>query len=104
MYIAVSLKQIDMKNLNREDLVIAIDKKFPKVNCMRTESFDGSEGGIWISGEDDITDKNGKQLFSYYNDNTTYEFGILKSVAKFLEARGWHGEWYDAGTLMLWES
>ena len=104
MYIAVSLKHIDMKNLNRENLVIAIENKFPKVECMRTEDFDGSEGGIWLSGENDIADKNGKQLFSYYGDYTTYEFGILKSVAKFLEVRGWHGEWHDAGTLMLWES
>ncbi len=59
-----------MSKLNRVDMVMKLNAVHPKLNCMRTADFDGTQGGIWISGENDVADKQGKQLFSYYYNST----------------------------------
>ena len=74
--------------------------KFETVST--TEEFDGSPGGIWVSGEDGETLK-GKRIYDYYNEGSTYEFGVLKTWEKELNKRGWYSEWYDAGTVMIWQ-
>lgn len=91
--------------LSREELVLLLVGKFPELNCMRTEDFfsDGTEGGIWLSGEDGITDKKGKLLFDYYNNGGPYTFGVINHFCEFIEKYGWYAEWYDAGTLMLYQ-
>ena len=92
-----------MSKLNRVDMVMKLNAVHPNLNCMRTEDFDGTQGGIWISGENDVADKKGKQLFSYYNDGSTYKFGVINHLVALLKKHGWYAEWYDAGTVMLWE-
>ena len=93
--------------LSREELVLLLVGKFPELNCMLTEDFFGLGGtmnGIWLSGEDGITDKKGNVLFNYYNNGSTYKFGVINHFCEFIEKHGWYAEWYDAGTLMLWEN
>lgn len=66
-----------------------------------SEDFDGNKGGIWISGESDYS-LNKLPVFNYYATGSLYEFGVLKKFNDFLVSKGWHSEWYDAGTMMIW--
>ena len=90
----------EAKTLDRDDMMAWLEGYLDFVR--KTEDFDGSEGGIWVSGENGDMYK-GKRIFDYYNeDYKKYEFGVYKPFAKEMEKRGWYGEWYDAGTMMIW--
>jgi len=91
--------------MNRDELIIALEAKYPQ--AFRTsEEFNGSEGGIWTSGEDGTTE-NGLEIFDYYSQDggsSSYTFGVLNSLHNYLEEHGWYGEWNDPGTMMIWEA
>lgn len=91
--------------ITRERLIAKLQKAYPKMSLRTTEEFDGSEGGIWTSGEDGITDRVGLPLFDYYAEDyeeRLYELGVRKHLVNFLERNGWYAEWHDAGTVTLW--
>ena len=88
------------KSINRDVMIEWLQETMKFVST--TEEFDGSPGGIWVSGEDGETLK-GKRIYDYYNEGSTYEFGVLKTWEKELNKRGWYSEWYDAGTVMIWQ-
>lgn len=70
-----------------------------------TEEFNGSQGGIWLSGENGDTDPldGGMELFDYYSENySRYEFGVYNRIREWAESKGWWFEWNDPGTIMLW--
>ena len=67
-----------------------------------TERFNGSKGGIWLAA-DDKEEFKGKVVYDYYAKSPAYEMGILKTFAKELQKRGWYSEFYDPGTVMLWQ-
>ena len=92
-----------MKKLNREQLLEKLRKKYPLQNFMTTEEFNGSKGGIWTSGENDRQLHGGLPLFDYYAEGNSYVFGVVAPLHAWLEDKGWYGEWYDAGTMMIWE-
>lgn len=80
-----------------------LSKKYPGMFLRNTEEFNGSEGGIWTSGEDGPTAKDGYSLFNYYSeDYHRYEIGVHKEVYDYLEKLEWYCEWNDAGTIMIW--
>ena len=80
-----------------------LSKKYPGMFLRNTEEFNGSEGGIWTSGEDGPTAKDGYSLFNYYaEDYHRYEIGVHKEVYDYLEKLEWYCEWNDAGTIMIW--
>lgn len=87
----------------REQMMELLKAKYPNMFLRTTEEFNGSNGGIWTSGEDDLEAKDGWALFNYYAEGSKYELGIHTEIYKFLEKHGWYAEWYDAGTLMLWQ-
>jgi hypothetical protein len=92
--------------MNRQQLISALQKRYPSGTFRTTEEFDGTEGGVWTSGESGLEDKKGLPVFNYYaqdNSETTYIFGVRKTLHNWLEKQGWYCEWYDAGTLMIWE-
>jgi hypothetical protein len=93
-----------MKTLTREELKKKLEAKYPGMACKMSEGFSSDyKGGIWLSGENGLTNKKGKKLFNYYaEDRKNYELGVLNEIYSFLENRGWYAEWYDAGTIMLW--
>jgi hypothetical protein len=73
------------------------------INSVKTtEEFNGSEGGIWVSGEDPSYKYKGMRIYDYYVNSKSYELGVLASWEKELNKRGWYSEWYDAGTVMIW--
>lgn len=78
-----------IKNLEKKGLIVR----------GTTEEFDGSEGGIWLSAEEESN----QWFFDYYADNRAYELGVKNTMRDFLEKRGWYAEWNDPGTVMLLE-
>lgn len=89
--------------MTREELIVLLSGKYPGMFLRTTEEFDGCVGGIWTSGEDTLIAKDGKRLFSYYATSPRYELGIHREIYALLEKHGWYCEWYDPGTIMIWE-
>jgi hypothetical protein len=92
--------------MNREKMMELLRAKYPKMFLRTTEEFDGSNGGIWTSGEDGIEAKDGFSLFNYYNEDfkeIRYVLGVHREIGDFLSEHGWFAEWHDAGTIMLWQ-
>lgn len=74
--------------------------------CGTTEEFygEGSEHvGLWVSGEGD-NKESGYPFFDYYDMSDDYTFGVLSSLEKTANDRGWYFECHDPGTYMLWEN
>ena len=96
-----------MQTLTQEQLQEALIAKFGRDFFVRTtEEFNGTEGGLWLSAESDKPTMNGLPLFDYYSQDhseTSYVMGTNKAFVEWLEERGWYVEFYDAGTVMLWE-
>jgi len=91
----------EAKSISREDMMKFIKKHMSFVGT--SEDFNGSEGGIHVSGENYDDEFKGKQIYDYYSeDYKNREFGVLNSWEKELNKRGWYSEWYDAGTVMIW--
>ena len=89
----------------RNKMIDIIRAKYPKLFLKTTEEFDGSENGIWSSGEngDQATDE--RPLFDYYAQDYNeeiYIFGVHKEIRELLEEHGWFAEWHDAGTIMFY--
>jgi len=92
--------------MNRDALITALEEKIPNHTFRPSEDFDGTEGAVWTSGEDEATFK-GREVFDYYSQDggsKQYTFGVLNSIHRFLEKHGWYCEWYDPGTVMIFES
>lgn len=87
----------------RQQMMELLEAKYPKMFLRTTEQFNGNKGGIWTSGEDDLPAKDGFPLFNYYGEGKRYELGVHTEIYSFLEKHGWYAEWYDAGTIMLWQ-
>lgn len=91
----------------RDELMNLLQEKYPKMFLRTTEEFDGTEGGIWTSGEDGLPAEDSFPLFEYYADDyqeKRYILGVHKEIYNFLEKHGWFAEWYDPGTTMFWIS
>ncbi len=97
---AESAEPITEKKLDREDTIKFIKKYMRFVKT--TEEFNGSQGGIWVSGEDGDEYK-GVTIYDYYTSGKSYELGVNIKWEKELNKRGWYSEWYDAGTVMIWK-
>lgn len=94
--------------MKREELIAELKKKFPNMFLRTTEDFNGSEGGIWTSAEDgsDGGTWGGLPLFNYYSQDggsNKYTFGVNNFLYNWLEENGWYCEFYDPGTVMIWE-
>ena len=91
---------VNEKKLDREDMMAWIGKYMDFVKT--TEEFNGSQGGIWVSGENGDEFK-GRVIYAYYSeDYKNRTFGVDNRWEKELNKRGWYSEWHDAGTSMIW--
>ena len=96
-------KQTMARVYNREQMIKAINRAYPNQHIKTSEEFNSSyQGGIWMSAENGTIDRKGNQIFSYYSDSESYEFGVVKHLNSYVERHGWYFEWYDAGTIMLY--
>ena len=97
---AESAEPITEKKLDRDDMIKWIEKYMDFVRT--TEEFNGSEGGIWVSGEN-MDEYKGRVIYDYYSeDYKNRTFGVDNRWEKELNKRGWYSEWHDAGTSMIW--
>jgi hypothetical protein len=97
---AESAEPITEKKLDRDDMMAWIGKYMDFVKT--TEEFNGSQGGIWVSGENGDEYK-GRVIYAYYSeDYKNRTFGVDNKWEKELNKRGWYSEWHDAGTSMIW--
>lgn len=95
-----SAEPITEKKLDRDDMIKWIEKYMDFVRT--TEEFNGSEGGIWVSGEN-MDEYKGRVIYDYYSeDYKNRTFGVDNRWEKELNKRGWYSEWHDAGTSMIW--
>lgn len=87
--------------MTKNEIIEAIKENYPELFCRPGEDFASEyKEAVWMSGEG----SEDAQVFNYYTqDETNYTFGVLNSFNKFIEDRGWMAEWYDAGTVMLYE-
>tara|TARA_B100000575_G_scaffold292985_1_gene302961 strand:+ start:6207 stop:7562 length:1356 start_codon:yes stop_codon:yes gene_type:complete len=90
---------VNEKKLDREDMMKFVDKYMRIAGT--SEEFNGSEGGIWVSGED-MDEFKGQVIYDYYAEGRGYELGVNVKWEKELNKRGWYSEWYDAGTVQIW--
>lgn len=91
---------------NQQQMMDALQKAYPEQHIKKasdfSEKYKGSTG-IWMSAEDGTEDRKGNQIFDYYDDSDSRTFGVINHLNAFVERHGWYFEWYDAGTMMLWE-
>ena len=69
--------------------------------CGTTDEFYGEKNdnnGIWISAESTPS------LFNYWSEVWGDTFGVDPKLNDVVESNGWFFEWYDPGTMMVWES
>ena len=91
---------VNEKKLDRDDMIKWIEQHMDFVRT--TEEFNGSQGGIWVSGENGDEYK-GREIYDYYSeDYKNRTFGVDNRWEKELNKRGWYSEWHDAGTSMIW--
>lgn len=93
---------------SREEMIKTLWKTYPKLFVSITEKFDRNDkGGIWIMAEGGEKDSEGLELFDYYAEDPQenfYIFGVRKHLHYWAEEKGWGFEWYDAGTIMLYQN
>ena len=90
-------------NMNRDEMIEWIKQHHEFVR--KTEDFGMSNGenGIWVSGESG-DEFEGEETYSYWSENHEERtFGVLNKWESELLKRGWYSEWYDAGTVMIYE-
>ena len=69
--------------ISREQLKKKLERAYPNMMLRDTEDFDGSEGGIWTSGEEAPEDRNGMPIFDYWAESESYEFGVINHFNNF---------------------
>ncbi len=77
----------------------ALQAKGVKV-CGTTAEFYGiQEGkGIWVAA--DAT----PEFFNYWSEEWGNTFGVDPKLNAMVEKSGWGFEWYDPGTMMVWQN
>ena len=95
-----TIKRIyEARSLDRDEMMKFVEKYMDFVET--SEEFNGSEGGIWVSGEN-MDEFKGQVIYDYYAEGRGYELGVNVKWEKELNKRGWYSEWYDAGTVQIW--
>jgi hypothetical protein len=89
-----------MKTFSRSQLMKAMGKKYPGVWLRESEYFNGSKGALW-TGEGSAM-PNEDEAFNHYRRD--FEMGIHPELYEYLNTRGWHCEWYDGGTILIYKN
>lgn len=97
-----------LRILPRERVIGRLNREYPGLDAVPVEDFgEGYTDGIWIKGtEKGLVDRKGTPLFEYYEQDgtsTLYTMGIVKHLESWAQRNGWYFEWYDAGTIMMFE-
>jgi hypothetical protein len=95
------VESVNEAKQNIESFMNTLEKKYGFNSVRSSEDFNGSKGGIWVSGENGET-LGGKTIYSYYASGPAYELGVLKKYEEAINKLGWYSEWHDPGTVMIW--
>jgi hypothetical protein len=89
-----------MKAKSIKSMMSTLEKKGLHV-CGTTDEFYGCKNdnnGIWIAADSN------PEMFDYYSERWMNTFGVDPKLNEVVESNGWYFEWYDPGTMMVWES
>jgi hypothetical protein len=85
-----------------EHMITLLNKRFPGIDAVNTEEFNGEQTGIWFRNTEGYT-INGMPILNVYDmDEVVWIMGIHKTLEAFLGDHGWFAEPYDSGTLMAY--
>ena len=90
-----------MKAKGIKAMMTALKEKGVKVSGTASEFYGAkaaSNDGIWVAAEYTPS------LFNYYSEDWGDTFGVEPKLNQLAEDSGWYFEWYDAGTMMVWEA
>lgn len=92
----------------REKMMEILKTKYKFSHVRTSEEFftdKDNNKGIWIGVDKENEERfYGKYIFDYWtNDHKNYDIGVLKKFAIQIEKLGWYCEWYDCGTMMIYE-
>ena len=90
-----------MKTKGIKAMMAALKEKGVKVSGTASEFYGAkaaSNDGIWVAAEYTPS------LFNYYSEDWGDTFGVEPKLNQLAEDSGWYFEWYDAGTMMVWEA
>jgi hypothetical protein len=89
-----------MKAKSIKSMMSTLEKKGLHV-CGTTDEFYGyknDNNGIWVAADSN------PEVFDYYSERWMNTFGVDPKLNEVVENAGWYFEWYDPGTMMVWES
>jgi len=81
-------------------------KKF-KLEVVGSEEFDGRSGGLWIKNNPELADEYQSydyNAWSYDSEEKHFTMGVHNDIYKYLNKNGYFAEFYDSGTLMIYEA
>jgi len=89
-----------MKAKSIKSMMSTLTKKGVHV-CGTTDEFYGTKNennGIWVAADSN------PEVFDYYSERWMDTFGVDPKLNEVVESNGWYFEWYDPGTMMVWEN
>jgi len=89
-----------MKAKGIKAMMEALQEKGVRV-CGTASEFYGAKAeneGIWVAA--DYT----PELFNYWSEEWGNTFGVDPKLNAMVEKSGWWFEWYDPGTMMVWQN
>lgn len=93
-------------NAKLQALKEEINRQMPRVWIEDGVEFSARHGNCLWTGEGSTIELNDGTLveaFDYYAATNLYEMGVWHELAEFLRKRGFYCEFYDAGTVMIYE-
>ena len=92
------------KQLSKERVIQTLENKYPGFETSICGWDSDDEAKIRFSAEDGLTDRNGDELFNYYDmSGERYTFGVVTHLHRWLDRKGWACEWINAGEMHLWK-
>jgi len=94
-----------MRTLSRDQVIARLEKSYEGFERSVIEWEDDLDGTrIRVSAEDGLVDRNGDELFSYWNiAGENYTLGVVSHLHRWLDRNGWAPEWINAGEIHLWK-
>ncbi len=84
--------------MNRTPLITKIKRQFPALSLVAVgEDYGWSEGSILVGAED------GTELLNYWRMGPAQCDRVSPKLNKVIEDAGWHLEWNDPGTCLLFD-
>lgn len=81
------------------EIIKKVNAKFPGINAVASEEFDGQKGGIWFKSSSYTTEFEDMTLPVQLIED---DYMVESRLEKFMNEQGMFCEPYDRGTLFAW--